>query len=112
MKPTATHQAVKRLEQKGMVEKRAVVLGKGKEQGIEFWLSLPASLAESIRLARSARLADSEPIKESIKKKDLKGESATPNIQNCPDCSGTGFHYVDEMDRGKGVEKCSHKNLK
>lgn len=112
MKPTATHQAVKRLEQKGMLEKRAIVLGKGKEQGVEFWLSLPASLAESIRLARSARLAESEPIKEKNIKKDSKGEKASPNFQNCPDCSGTGFHYVDESDRSKGVEKCSHSKLR
>lgn len=30
----------------------------------------------------------------------------------CPDCHGTGFHYVDELDRGKGVEKCMHPKLK
>ena len=104
MKPTATHEAVKRLEKKGMIEKRSLVLGKGKEQGVEFWLPLPASLAESIRLARSARHAKSEPIKEKEIKKDSKGEVATL----CEKCKETGGFLYPNGIGGGGVVKCKH----
>jgi hypothetical protein len=68
MGQTATHKAIKRLASKGMVEKREVTLGKGKDQGVEYWLPLPARLAEDVRLARNTRLAQSA----SNKRKDLK----------------------------------------
>lgn len=41
---TAAHGAIKRLVTKGLVEKRTWIVGRGKEQGIEFSLPLPAWL--------------------------------------------------------------------
>ena len=71
MKQTAAFNAVKRLASKGMVRKGAPTLGKGKEQGGEFWLPLPERLAEDVRLARGRRLTPNV----SNKEKDLKEKS-------------------------------------
>jgi hypothetical protein len=74
MGQTAAFNAVKRLVAKGMVEKRAPTLGKGKDQGGEFWLPLPARLADDIRLARGARLAQNVSNKEkALKENNKKG---------------------------------------
>jgi hypothetical protein len=65
---TATHGAVKRLVAKGLVEKRTWIVGKGKEQGIEFSLPLPAWLTRDVRLTPNASLTFNEPIKENTLK--------------------------------------------
>jgi hypothetical protein len=49
-------------------------LGKGKDQGSEFWLPLPTRLAEDIRLARSTRLAPCVSNKEKALKENNKKE--------------------------------------
>jgi hypothetical protein len=60
-------EAVGLLESKGLIHKAAVVTGKGKEQGIEYWvtpapsLAKNASLAIPASLATAASLAKSEP---------------------------------------------------
>lgn len=59
---TATHGAVKRLVAKGLAEKRTWIVGKGKEQGIEFSLPLPAWLTGNVSLTPNARLTFNEPI--------------------------------------------------
>jgi len=58
------------LESKGLIRKGAVITGKGKEQGIEYWVTPssavtnPASLAFSASQARTASLAESGSGKE------------------------------------------------
>lgn len=59
---TATHAAIKRLVKKGVVEKKAWIVGKGKEQGVEFSLPLPAWLSPDASHARNASLSPREPI--------------------------------------------------
>jgi hypothetical protein len=74
MGQTAAFNAVNRLVGKGMVEKKAPTLGKGKDQGGEFWLPLPARLADDIRLARGTRLARGASNKEkALKENNKKG---------------------------------------
>lgn len=104
--------AIAGLVKKGLIRKERTIFGKEREQGVEYYVIPPPSMAKSDRLSKSDRLPDSSTNKEKEIKKDSKGISASPNFQNCPDCHGTGFHYVDEMDRTKGVEKCAHRNLK
>lgn len=104
--------ALASLNKMGLVTRGESVHGKGKEQGITFWIATPSGPAREASPAREAGPATVADNKRKNQKKDLKGEMASPNFQNCPDCHGTGFHYVDEMDRGKGVEKCAHRNLK
>ncbi|MBA3438369.1 MAG: hypothetical protein H0T92_00670 [Pyrinomonadaceae bacterium] len=65
---TAAHGAIKRLISKGLVEKRTWIVGKGKEQGIEFSLPLPAWLTPDVGLTPNARHASNVPIKENTLK--------------------------------------------
>lgn len=65
---TATHNGIKRLITKNLVEKKTYIVGKGKEQGIEFSLTFPAWLTPNASHARDASHAFNAPIKD----KDLK----------------------------------------
>lgn len=98
--------AYTQLNKAGLAVKERDVFGKGGQQGIIFRVVM----GERASVDARASMDDSN------KRKDLKDNSkrdlASPNFQNCPDCSGTGFQYVDELDRSKGVEKCSHAKLK
>ncbi|HEX8473237.1 MAG TPA: replication protein [Pyrinomonadaceae bacterium] len=101
-----------RLVSKNLISKVRQIIGQGQEQGIEWSVEIPPSLAKFASHENSASLATvADNIERKDLKKDSKRESASPNLQNCPDCHGTGFQYVDELDRAKGVEKCLHKNL-
>jgi hypothetical protein len=102
MGQTATHKAVKRLASKGMVEKREVTLGKGKDQGVEYWLPLPTRLAEDIRLARNTRLVQSA----SIKRKDLKENNKKGINRLTPEeIKSFTATVVDLLVEGKSVEE-------
>lgn len=103
----------KSLETKGLVSRFDYQFGKGIEQEFRFSISLPSSLAmvsSPEMVSRLETASDSNRSKE-LKEQD-KRKSAPPDFQNCPDCHGTGFHYVDETDRGKGVEKCRHSKIR
>lgn len=106
MGTTATGQAVKRLVSKGLLEKSAVQLGKGSDQGITYRLPLPDRLVESVRLTRSGRQTDSTDKKELDQKQIKKGIAAG----DCPDCNGTFWIYPDGPEGG--VKKCTHPKLK
>jgi len=68
-----------------------------------------AHTAKNAVTARDAVTAQNADNKESIKTKDIKGESAPPNYKNCPDCQGSGFYYPEGVE--KGVAKCKHERL-
>jgi hypothetical protein len=106
MGTTAVGQAVKRLVSKGLIEKSAVQLGKGNDQGITYRLPLPDRLTESVRLTRSGRPTDSVDKKDMDQKQIKKGVAAG----DCPDCNGTFWVYPDGPEGG--VKKCSHPKLK
>jgi hypothetical protein len=67
-----------------------------------------AKIADSAKGAVTARNADN---KESIKTKDIKGDSASPDTKNCPDCDGMGVRYIDPLDYSKGTVKCKHERM-
>lgn len=100
---------VAQLVGKGMIEKTGTTHGPKKEQGVNYRVPAVSQLGVSQPTTSQPTVAYN---KEKNIKKDSKEVAAPPNFQNCPDCHGTGFHYVDELDRGKGVEKCVHRNLK
>ncbi|MDQ3256810.1 MAG: helix-turn-helix domain-containing protein, partial [Acidobacteriota bacterium] len=106
MGTTATGQAIKRLVSKGLIEKSAVQLGKGYDQGITYRLPLPDRLVESVRLTRSGRQTDSTDKKDLDQKQIKKGITAG----DCPDCNGTFWVYPNGPEGG--VKKCSHPKLK
>lgn len=102
MGQTAAHKAVKRLASKGMVEKREVTLGKGKDQGVEYWLPLPARLVEDIRLARGARHVAGTTNKE----KELKGKSKKGNNRLSPeDIQSFTATVADLLKEGQSIEE-------
>lgn len=64
MKQTAAQQALKRLYEKGLIEKVVTVLGRGKEQGSEFRVVLPTSLVNHTSLTRTTSLTPNTTNKE------------------------------------------------
>jgi hypothetical protein len=61
---TATQQAIKKLIQKGIVEKLSWTIGKGKEQGTEYRLPLPTSLTPETSLTLDTSLTPNTTIKD------------------------------------------------
>jgi hypothetical protein len=100
MKQTAAFNAVKRLISKGMVHKGTPTLGKGKEQGGEFWLPLPERLAEDVRLARGTRLTPNASIKEKNKKKDSKSNRLAPE-----EIQARTAEVAARLQSGEGIDE-------
>lgn len=109
VKMTSMKTAIKRLEARGLISKKATTLGYGKEQGIEYRVSHPDSQSDSDRQPKSGSQPASATIKEKLLKETLKRESASPDYKNCPDCQGSGFWYPEGTE--KGVAKCKHVRL-
>jgi hypothetical protein len=101
---TAAAAAIKRLEGKGLIVKERMIFGKNVEQGISYRLPFPDSPPRKDRPS-----PDDTNKEEGMKKKDQR-VSASPNFQNCPDCSGTGWHPKDGI-AGNPVERCKHERL-
>lgn len=57
LSPRSTADAVSLLESKGLIRKGAAITGKGKEQGIEYWVTPAPALAKTASLAISASQA-------------------------------------------------------
>jgi len=57
LSPRSAADAVSLLESKGLIRKGAVTTGKGKEQGIEYWVTPASALAKTASLAISASQA-------------------------------------------------------
>jgi hypothetical protein len=107
---------VAKLIAKGLIEKTGNIQGFGKEQGVEYivhapsWqLSRSSQLQQSRQPHKSSQLQQSTNIDKNINI-DQKGESASPNLLNCPDCLGTGFFYPE--GKAGGVKRCNHERAK
>jgi hypothetical protein len=107
---------VAKLISKGLIEKTGNVQGFGKDQGVEYIVHAPTwQLSRSNQLQRnrqphgSSQLQQSTNIDKNINI-DQKGESASPDLLNCPDCLGTGFFYPE--GKAGGVKRCNHERLK
>jgi predicted transcriptional regulator len=105
---------VAKLISKGLIEKTGNVQGFGKDQGVEYLVHAPSwQISRSRQLQLSRQPQSSSQLSQSTNKEniniDQKGEMATPNFQNCPDCFGTGYFYPNGGD--KGVARCKHNRL-
>ena len=106
---------VARLCAKGLIEKGGNIQGFGKDQGVEYIVPSPSwQISRSSQLQGSSQLfRSSQPLQSTNINKnkniDQKGESASPDFQNCLDCHGTGFWYPEGSE--KGVAKCKHARL-
>jgi hypothetical protein len=109
MSPKSAQRAISRLIEKGLIKKIGSVIGRGKEQGVEFWVAPPTSLAGETSLAPQTSLVSQTYIKEKDLKENLKRGIAPLDTKNCPDCQGSGFWYPEGVERG--VAKCKHERL-
>lgn len=107
---------VAKLISKGLIEKTGNVQGFGKDQGVEYivhapsWqLSRSSQLQQSRQPHKSSQLQQSTNIDKNINI-DQKGEAASPDLLNCPDCLGTGFFYPE--GKAGGVKRCNHERMK
>jgi hypothetical protein len=100
---------------KGLIRKVQTHFGSDKEQGNEYHIEPPPSMLKTAGLPKSNSLPESNSLpdsgsnKEKNIKKDLKGNSASPDFSKCQDCNGTGFWYPEGVE--KGVAKCPHSRL-
>jgi hypothetical protein len=101
--------AVAELIRKGLIKRGAAIHGKGKEQGITFWVAAPAGPATLASPATGAGHDTAADNKRKALKENIKRESAPPDYKNCPDCQGSGFWYPEGVE--KGVAKCKHARL-
>ncbi len=72
MSSTAAQQAVNRLIKKGLIKKIRVILGKGQDQGVEYWVAPPPSLVKSGSQPESTSLVKSTTNKDHDHDHDLK----------------------------------------
>lgn len=107
---------VAKLISKGLIEKTGNIQGFGKDQGVEYIVHAPSwqllrsgQPQQSRQPHKSSQLQQSTNIDKNINI-DQKGESAPPNLLNCPDCLGTSFFYPE--GKTGGVKRCNHERLK
>lgn len=104
---------VMKLIAKGLIEKGGSVQGYGRDQGVEYIIYAPSwQLLRSSQLQGSSQPHSSSQLQQSTNKDknkniDQKGDVASLDSQNCPDCYGTGFWYPDGTE--KGVARCMHR---
>src|SRR5262249_34838393 len=67
-------EAVALLESKGLIRKGSVVIGRGKEQGIEYWIAPAPAFAKTASLANPASLATSASLAKSSSRIEYKEE--------------------------------------
>ena len=109
MSRTAVIQTVERLVKKGLVARVGTALGKGMEQGNEYWVSAPGSPGPGSPGPGSPGPAPNKikALKENIKKGGASHQKR--DYSDCPDCGGVGMWYPEGFD--KGVAKCLHLKL-
>ncbi|MGB8509015.1 MAG: hypothetical protein WCD76_11580 [Pyrinomonadaceae bacterium] len=106
---------VAKLISKGLIEKTGNIQGFGKDQGVEYIIHTPSwQLSRSSQLQQNRQPYKSSQLQQSTNIKniniDQKGETASPDLLNCPDCLGTGFFYPE--GKAGGVKRCNHERLK
>jgi hypothetical protein len=115
---TSARLALQVLESRGYIKRLRTDQSNPNQQnrGIEFEMVLPAAAptarvgaARGVGATSGVGATPDVAIKESIKTKIIKGESAPPDYKNCPDCQGSGFWYPEGNE--KGVAKCKHERL-
>jgi DNA-binding Lrp family transcriptional regulator len=112
MGETQVRRYLKELEDEGYIKRLGDDTGNADfdARGTRIKVMLPQMTPPKKRTGSENRTGfKTEPNKDQIKETNKRG-AASPNFQNCPDCSGTGFWYP--RGEGNGVAKCSHPKLK
>ena len=91
--------AISLLEIKGLIRKGAVVTGKGKEQGVEYWIAPAPAIAKIASLANSASPAKSASLAESDHSKEYKEEIIHEEHSQTQAGVGVGSRFTPEECR-------------
>lgn len=108
---SSIQRAIVSLENRGFLRRVEMVLGKNKKQGNRYWVLNQSSNMKSSqnRLPYVNTPTIAETTKVNVK--ELVSGSREYNVENCPDCHGTGFFYK-KVDGVSGVVRCKHENYK
>jgi len=99
LSPRSAADAVTLLESKGLIRRGAVITGKGKEQGIEYWVAPSSALANPASLAFSASHARSASPAESARSKEYKEETTHEEPTQTQGCVGAPSRFTLEECR-------------
>jgi Helix-turn-helix domain len=91
-------EAVALLESKGLIRKGSVVTGRGKEQGIEYWITPAPALEKTASLANPASLATSPSLAKSGGRIEYKEELHEEHTHKEP-CVGVSSKFTPEECR-------------
>jgi hypothetical protein len=99
LSPRSTADAVSLLESKGLIRKGAVTTGKGKEQGIEYWVTPASAFAKTASLAFSASQARAASPAEYGTDKEYKEETTHEEPTQTQACVGVASRFTLEECR-------------
>jgi hypothetical protein len=99
LSPRSTSDAVSLLESKGLIRKGALIAGKGKEQGIEYWVTPAPALVKTASLAFPASQARSASPAESGGGIEYKEEAIHEEPTQTQICVGVGSRFTLEECR-------------
>jgi|GEM_PF-1853616 len=99
LSPRSTADAVSLLESKGLIRRGAVITGKGKEQGIEYWVTPASAPAKSASLAISASQARIASHAESGRSIEYKEETIHEEHTQTQACVGVISRFTLEECR-------------
>jgi hypothetical protein len=99
LSPRSAADAVSLLESKGLIRKGAVITGKGKEQGIEYWVTPASTHAKTASLAISASQARIASPAESGSGKEYKEETIHEEPTQTQLCVGVSSRFTLEECR-------------
>jgi hypothetical protein len=99
LSPRSTSDAVSLLESKGLIRKGAAITGKGKEQGMEYWVTPAATLAKTAGLAFAASPARAASPAESGRTMEYKEETTHEENTQTQACVGVASRFTLEECR-------------
>ena len=99
LSPRSTADAVSLLESKGLIRKGAAITGKGKEQGIEYWVTPAPALAKTASLAISASQARTASPAESARSIEYKEVTTHEENTQTQACVGVASRFTLEECR-------------
>ncbi len=99
LSPRSTSDAVSLLESKGLIRKGLAITGKGKEQGVEYWITPAPALAKPARLAFRASQAKSASPAESGGSIEYKEEANHEEPTQTQACVGVPSRFTLEECR-------------
>jgi helix-turn-helix protein len=99
LSPRSTSDAINLLESKGLIRRGAMISGKGKDQGIEYWVTPASAVAKTASLAISASQARTASPAESGGSIEYKEEAIHEEPTQIQACVGVASRFTLEECR-------------